>query len=143
MDQFGPAALGPSMPEAHSFGGPPVAGPGLGSDMPPDLIAPPAPVPATGPLDPAEAEFQAIYQDFVDTRQRCGESTDGLTFDKFAQRLRTNRDQLLSRYDRMDFADASLVLLAEKTGIREVLTVDRRDFSVYRLHGKARPTLLP
>jgi uncharacterized protein len=38
----------------------------------------------------------------------------------------------------MDFADASVVLLAMRTGVREILTVDRRDFAVYRLAGKAR-----
>jgi len=33
----------------------------------------------------------------------------------------------------MDFADATVVLLAAKTGTREILTADRRDFAVYRL----------
>lgn len=34
----------------------------------------------------------------------------------------------------MDFADATLVLLAEKTGVMEVFTIDRRDLEVYRTH---------
>jgi uncharacterized protein len=34
----------------------------------------------------------------------------------------------------MDLADASLVLLAEQLGHGRILTVDRRDFSVYRWH---------
>jgi hypothetical protein len=34
-----------------------------------------------------------------------------------------------------DFADASLLAIAERLGIREIATVDR-DFSVYRLKGK-------
>jgi predicted nucleic acid-binding protein len=38
----------------------------------------------------------------------------------------------------MDFADASLVLLATRSGIREILTADRRDFSVYRVRGRIR-----
>jgi len=38
----------------------------------------------------------------------------------------------------MDFADASVVLLASRAGVREILTADRRDFAVYRLAGKAR-----
>ncbi len=38
----------------------------------------------------------------------------------------------------MDFADASVVLLATRTGVREILTADRRDFAVYRLPGRAR-----
>ena len=41
-------------------------------------------------------------------------------------------DELIARYDRMDFADATLVLLAEKSGVTEVFTVDRRDFEAYR-----------
>jgi uncharacterized protein len=32
----------------------------------------------------------------------------------------------------MDLADASLVVLAEQIGHGRILTVDRRDFSVYR-----------
>ncbi|GHU38834.1 pilus biogenesis protein [Spirochaetia bacterium] len=35
----------------------------------------------------------------------------------------------------MDFADASLVIAAEKTGIRKIISVDS-DFDVYRLPGK-------
>lgn len=38
----------------------------------------------------------------------------------------------------MDFADASVVQLATRTGVREILTADRRDFAVYRLAGKTR-----
>lgn len=38
----------------------------------------------------------------------------------------------------MDFADASVVLLAMRSGVREILTSDRRDFAVYRLGGRAR-----
>ena len=38
----------------------------------------------------------------------------------------------------MDFADASVVLLATRTGVHEILTADRRDFAVYRLAGRTR-----
>lgn len=38
----------------------------------------------------------------------------------------------------MDFADASVVLLAARSGVREILTADRRDFDVYRVAGRAR-----
>ena len=38
----------------------------------------------------------------------------------------------------MDFADASVVLLATRSGIREILTADRRDFAVYRMGTQAR-----
>jgi predicted nucleic acid-binding protein len=43
----------------------------------------------------------------------------------------------------MDLADAALLRVAEREGIRRIFTVDRRDFSVYRLHGRIKPTLFP
>lgn len=43
----------------------------------------------------------------------------------------------------MDFADAALVRVAERHDLRRVLTLDQRDFSVYRLPRKGRFTLLP
>lgn len=36
----------------------------------------------------------------------------------------------------MDFADATLVSLAEEAGIGEIFTLDRRGFHTYRLRGK-------
>jgi predicted nucleic acid-binding protein len=36
---------------------------------------------------------------------------------------------------RMDFADATLVVAAEKTGIRSIISIDS-DFDIYRLPGK-------
>jgi predicted nucleic acid-binding protein len=36
----------------------------------------------------------------------------------------------------MDFADASLVALAERLSLTKIFTVDRSDFSTYRLFGK-------
>ena len=35
----------------------------------------------------------------------------------------------------MDFADCTLIIAAEKTGIREIISLDR-DFDIYRLPGK-------
>ena len=35
----------------------------------------------------------------------------------------------------MDFADATLVVAAEETGIRKIISIDA-DFDIYRLHGK-------
>jgi hypothetical protein len=43
----------------------------------------------------------------------------------------------------MDLADAALVRVAEREGLRHVLTLDQRDFNVYRLPRKGRFTLLP
>lgn len=43
----------------------------------------------------------------------------------------------------MDLADAAIVRVAERDGIRTILTVDKKDFAVYRLHGRVRPTVIP
>ena len=43
----------------------------------------------------------------------------------------------------MDFADASLVALAEETGIHEVFTLDLRGFQTHCIHGKRIFTIQP
>jgi len=53
--------------------------------------------------------------------------------------------ELMRRYsDRpMDLADAALVRVAERENIRHFFTVDRQDFSIYRLYDKVRPVIIP
>jgi hypothetical protein len=53
--------------------------------------------------------------------------------------------ELMAKYaDRpMDFADAALVRVAEREGLRKIFTVDREDFSVYRIHGRTSFQILP
>jgi len=53
--------------------------------------------------------------------------------------------ELMKKYANrpVDLADAALLSVAEREGIAKIFTVDRRDFSVYRLHSRVRPTLLP
>ncbi|MBX3210899.1 MAG: hypothetical protein KF850_02605 [Labilithrix sp.] len=48
-------------------------------------------------LDPT-AEWQQVYEDFIRTKRECGEPTDGLTFEKFQQTLKKNRDALMQRH---------------------------------------------
>jgi len=43
---------------------------------------------------------------------------------------------------KIDFADATLVWLANNTGMRDILTVDEADFSVYRVKGGKRFALV-
>ena len=43
----------------------------------------------------------------------------------------------------MDFADAALVRVAERDGLDTVFTIDRSDFSVYRLGKRKSFTILP
>lgn len=48
--------------------------------------------------------------------------------------------RIISQYASLpcDYADASLIALAERTGVTAIATVDQRDFSVYRLRGRRR-----
>jgi hypothetical protein len=43
---------------------------------------------------------------------------------------------LLARYERMDLADTSIVIMSELHARSQVLTVDRREFTVYRRHDR-------
>ncbi len=45
-----------------------------------------------------EAYFRQVFDDFAELKRKCGESTDGLTYEKFAAKLRANRDQLVAKY---------------------------------------------
>jgi uncharacterized protein len=51
--------------------------------------------------------------------------------------------ELMAQYQDcpMDFADASLVVLAEDSDTSMVLTTDRKDFSIYRIRGRKRFTM--
>ena len=54
------------------------------------------------------------------------------------------RELMLKYQDRgMDLADAALLRAAEREGIRKIFTVDRRDFSVYRVHDRIKLALFP
>jgi len=80
------------------------------ADVPADLLAstrPPPPVPPPRPPavkarntqpPPDEVHFQDVFHEFLAMRERCGEPGDGLTFEKFASKLRKNRDQLVKKY---------------------------------------------
>jgi predicted nucleic acid-binding protein len=41
-----------------------------------------------------------------------------------------------------DYADASLIALAERSGVTAIASIDPRDFSVYRLRGRRRFRIL-
>ena len=53
--------------------------------------------------------------------------------------------ELVSQYADlpMDYADATLVVLAEELGTNLVFTTDRRDFGVYRIKGRRRFEIVP
>jgi predicted nucleic acid-binding protein len=53
--------------------------------------------------------------------------------------------ELMRKYaDRpMDLADAALIRVAERESVRTIFTVDRKDFGVYRIHGRVKPFVIP
>ncbi|MEM9071956.1 MAG: MXAN_5187 family protein [Myxococcota bacterium] len=61
-----------------------------------------------------EAHFRQVFDDFVAMKRECGEATTGLTFERFSQTLRKNRDTIVSKH-----------------GAKDVR------FSVYKKNGKA------
>ena len=74
----------------------------------PDMVAtramPAAPLPKMQPVAPVaggpeEQHFHDTFRDFVATRERCGELADGLTYEKFAAKLRKNKEQLVAKYN--------------------------------------------
>jgi hypothetical protein len=61
-----------------------------------------------------EPYFKQVFDEFVSVKRTCGEPVTGLTYEKFAEKLIKNRDDLMA-----------------KTGCREVR------FTVYVKDGKA------
>jgi hypothetical protein len=64
------------------------------ASVPAELMAQATP----GALDDS-AEWLTVYKEFIRLKRQCGEPTDGLTFDKFSQTLRKNRDALVHKHD--------------------------------------------
>jgi hypothetical protein len=52
---------------------------------------------APGP-DDEQAHWQQVFQDFVRTRAECGEPSEGLTFERFRQKLESNKATLVAKY---------------------------------------------
>ena len=62
------------------------------------IAAPFASMPPPGAANSDESHYQDVFRDFLRTREQCGEPPDGLTFDRFAQKLRKNKEQLVAKY---------------------------------------------
>jgi hypothetical protein len=59
--------------------------------------------PRTGPVKPAapsisDANLRRLYDTYMVARKRCGESTDGLTFDSMASRIRSQVPELMQKH---------------------------------------------
>jgi uncharacterized protein len=58
--------------------------------------------------------------------------------------LRRSRELVVQYADLpMDYADATLVVLAEELDTQTVFTTDRKDFGVYRIRGRRRFEIVP
>lgn len=53
---------------------------------------------ASGKAGDENSEWLTVYDDFIRTKRQCGEPVDGLTFEKFQQTLRKNRDTLIQKH---------------------------------------------
>ena len=82
-------------------------------------------------------EAQDALWQLVATSELALLRLDGADVPRMRELMRKYRDLP------MDLADAALVRLAEREGIRRVFTVDRRDFSVYRPAKIGRFTIIP
>jgi hypothetical protein len=45
-----------------------------------------------------ETHWREVFRDFLRVRQECGEAAEGLTFDRFRQKLESNKTALLTKY---------------------------------------------
>ncbi len=59
-----------------------------------------------------DANFRAVYEEFVAMKRACGEPTDKLDFARFRKTLERNRDAILSKHD----ASAVRFTVYEKNG---------------------------
>jgi hypothetical protein len=86
-----------------------------------------------GPSWPA----QAALWEMVESEAVALLALDGDDVPRMAELMRKYKDLP------MDLADAALVRVAERERIRQVFTLDQRDFRVYRPAGLGRLSLLP
>jgi hypothetical protein len=115
------APLKSSLAASSTFGSAPAPAPKPSGWAPPPatISAPPAATLPTAALGDAEGEqqdseatrvvpydhneeeaahFAHVYDEFVQTKKACGEPTAGLTIDKFLQKLRDNKAQLVAKH---------------------------------------------
>jgi hypothetical protein len=49
--------------------------------------------------DDESTHFRQVYDDFVATKRECGESTAGLTMEKFRGKLKDNKAALMAKHN--------------------------------------------
>jgi hypothetical protein len=58
----------------------------------------PRTLPAEGPPEIPEEKLRRLYDTFLVARRRCGEATDGISYDSVASRIRAQVPQLLEKH---------------------------------------------
>lgn len=94
---------GVALPQPSGGGFPAPPGRGALPQPPGARPAPPSPVSTE---DEIEGEWRGVFDAFVATKNQCGESLDGFTYEKFRKTLVKNRDALVARHgvSRVKFA---------------------------------------
>ncbi|MBK7534423.1 MAG: hypothetical protein IPI49_03430 [Myxococcales bacterium] len=76
---------------------PPHAAPAASVPVTATRTAPASAPPPPGFDGSSEAYFREVYGQFMAAKQACGESISGVTFERFSDKLRKNREELMSR----------------------------------------------
>jgi hypothetical protein len=95
----------PAAPAPKSLPKPPPV-PAGGRPVPPQRSATPPETPiaaglppvAPGPAADVNPEWRQVFEDFLATKQQCGESTASLTYEKFEVTLRKNQQAIIDRH---------------------------------------------
>ena len=61
-----------------------------------DVLAPGAT--ESGEISLVDDSFRALFEEFVALKRRCGESTAGMVYEKFASKMRASRDSLMAKH---------------------------------------------
>jgi hypothetical protein len=102
------AAAAAPQPPKIAAAAPKLPGPAAAPAIKPPLPAPkPGPLPLQGSNDNADTAEQAnhyreVYRQYLSVRKDCGESTDGMSFEKFELTLNKTRDQVLQKHPAKD-----------------------------------------
>ena len=50
-------------------------------------------------MDPEQAHFRQIFQEFMQTRQECGEDVSELTYERFETKLLKTKQTIMDKYN--------------------------------------------
>jgi len=94
--RIAPAPAGAGVAPAAAPPGPAAVAPAATASAPTPAVG--APTPAV-PSDPQEAHFRQVFDEFLAMKERCGEPTKSMTYEKFAQTLRKNQANIMQKHN--------------------------------------------